>query len=255
MDWDKFFQLKAELGRPLVMAHRGASALLPENSPAAFRQAIRDGADIIETDLHITADDQIAVIHDATLARTVEAGGAVRDLTLAQIQSFRLKQPPERAAVDERVMSLPELLELVGQTTPLALELKTSQFATARYAKLLAETLRRHGMIEECAIIGFDRDVLAAVKQVEPRLAAGWITLSNPSPKQPTELLGPFWPLLLLNPFYIKQAHKMGKIVAPLDPVPKKRIGLYLKMGADVLLTDNPKLTLDEIARRQNRGG
>ena len=59
MNRDEFNQLKASLNRPLVMAHRGASTTLPENSLSAFKQAVDDGADIIETDLHFTQDDEI----------------------------------------------------------------------------------------------------------------------------------------------------------------------------------------------------
>lgn len=244
MNWDKFFQIRAELGRPLVMAHRGASALLPENSLSAFERAIADGADILETDLHFSKDDELVVIHDATLDRTVEGSGEVRDYTLAELKQFRLKQPPERAGVAESILSLRELLEFLNGTMPVALELKTDLFQQSRYAKLLTNLLSEFNVLEECAVISFSKARIAGVKQVAPSLAGGWITLRNPFPNQPTELLGPFWPLLLLNPFYIKKAHSLGKIVAPLDPAPEARLGMYHRMGADVLLADNPAKTL-----------
>lgn len=249
MNWDKFFQLKAELGRPLVMAHRGASALLPENSASAFSRAVADGADIIETDLHFTKDDRLVLIHDATLERTVTATGNVCDFTLAELKQFALKQPPDRADQTERILTLSELFELTHHATPLALELKTAQFEEARYAQKLVDELVRHGMLQECAVIGFHQARILAVKRAAPALAGGWITLSNPNPRQPTELLGPFWPLLLLNPFYVRRAHALGKIVAPLDPAPEPRLGLYRRLGADVILTDNPKLTLAKLKK------
>ena len=244
MNWDKFFQVRAELGRPLVMAHRGASALLPENSLSAFERAVTDGADVIETDLHFTRDDELVCIHDDTLERTVKASGAVRDYTLAELKQFRLKQPPERTEVTEHILTLRELLAFSGEAVPLALELKTDLFLEARYAKILANVLAEFNMLEECAAISFSKARLAAVKQQAARLAVGWITLKNPSPNQPTEMLGPFWPLLLLNPFYIKKAHQLGKLVAPLDPTPESRLGLYQWLGVDILLTDNPAKTL-----------
>ncbi len=244
MNWDKFFQVRAELGRPLVMAHRGASALLPENSLSAFERAVTDGADLLETDLHFSKDDELVVIHDATLDRTVKGTGKVLDYTLAELKQFRLKQPPERADVAESIMSLRELLAFSNGQVPLALELKTDLFLQPRYAKTLTDLLTEFDMLEECAVISFSQARIAAVKRAAPALAGGWITLNNPFPNQPTELLGPFGPLLLLNPFYIKKAHSMGKIVAPLDPAPEKRLGLYQRLGADVLLTDDPAKTL-----------
>jgi glycerophosphoryl diester phosphodiesterase len=244
MNWDKFFQIRAELGRPLVMAHRGASALLPENSLSAFERALTDGADLLETDLHFSKDNELVVIHDGTLDRTVEGTGNVRDYTLAELKQFRLKQPLERAEANESILSLRELLAFSNGAVPLALELKTDLFQQPRYAKILADLLAEFNVLEECAVISFSKARIAGVKAVAPSLAGGWITLNNPFPNQPTELLGPFWPLLLLNPFYIKRAHSMGKIVAPLDPAPEKRLGMYQRMGADVLLTDNPAKTL-----------
>ena len=253
MNWDKFFQVRAELGRPLVMAHRGASAIMPENSLSAFRQAITDGTDLIETDLHFTRDDEIVLIHDSTLDRTVEAQGLVRDYTLAELQQFALKQPPDRQGVFERIPTLRELLVLTGKNVPLGLELKSPLFEKSGYTNILIDLLVEHGVLEDSAIIGFDKDRLLAVKELAPTLAAGWITMTNPFPRQPVELLGPFWPLILINPFYIKWAHKLGKIVAPLDPNPDSRIWLYLKLGADVLLSDNPAKTLAAIQRAQER--
>src|SRR5262249_60399303 len=73
-------------GRPLVIAHRGASAVAPENTIAAFEQAITDGADAIELDLHLSRDDQLVVIHDASVGRTTNGSGSVRDRTLRELK-------------------------------------------------------------------------------------------------------------------------------------------------------------------------
>ena len=56
--------------KPYVMAHRGNRVACPENTLAAFQRALDEGADILETDLHVTADDVFVCIHDATLDRT-----------------------------------------------------------------------------------------------------------------------------------------------------------------------------------------
>ncbi|HZK60580.1 MAG TPA: glycerophosphodiester phosphodiesterase family protein, partial [Anaerovoracaceae bacterium] len=69
------------------MAHRGNRQLCPENTLAAFRQAIIDGADIIETDLHLSADGVFICIHDETLDRTTNAQGLVAKKTLKELKS------------------------------------------------------------------------------------------------------------------------------------------------------------------------
>ena len=74
-------------GAPLLFAHRGGAGLAPENTMEAFRAAVeRWEADILEMDVHATADGELVVIHDPTVDRTTDGRGAVRDLTLAEIQ-------------------------------------------------------------------------------------------------------------------------------------------------------------------------
>jgi glycerophosphoryl diester phosphodiesterase len=75
-------------GAPLLLAHRGGSALAPENTLLAFRQAMEWwGADVLEMDVQPTRDGEAVVIHDPTLDRTTSAGGAVRRASLAEIQA------------------------------------------------------------------------------------------------------------------------------------------------------------------------
>ena len=62
----------------LVVAHRGAATVAPENTMEAYRRAVEMGADAIELDVHLTADGQLAVIHDETLERTTDLTGLDR---------------------------------------------------------------------------------------------------------------------------------------------------------------------------------
>ena len=68
-----------------VAAHRGGSALWPENSLRAVRGAVGLGVDALEFDVHLTSDGEVIVLHDPTLDRTTTGRGAVRDLTRAEI--------------------------------------------------------------------------------------------------------------------------------------------------------------------------
>lgn len=250
MNWEEFSQLQARLNRPLIMAHRGASAILPENTLSAFQQAADDGADIIETDLHFTKDDELVLIHDDTLERTVEASGRVRDYTLSQIKEFKIRQPPNRQDVVERVPTLQELIELTQANMPLALELKDPLFDQPGYGEKLISVLSNAGLLGRCTVISFNKSRMKRVEGLAPALVGGWITLFNFLPTHSVELLGPFWPLLLVNPFYVAWAHRLGKVVTPLDTTPEPRLWLYLALGVDVILTDNPGLTRKEVERR-----
>src|SRR5690625_412834 len=73
---------------PLVIAHRGDSLVAPENTMAAFAAAVAGGSDMIEIDLHMSADGEGIVIHDGTVDRTTDASGTVGDLDAAEIARF-----------------------------------------------------------------------------------------------------------------------------------------------------------------------
>ena len=73
---------------PVNLAHRGASALAPENTIEAFRLAVEAGAGGLELDVHMTRDGHIVVIHDATVDRTTNGSGAVSEMTLDELRGF-----------------------------------------------------------------------------------------------------------------------------------------------------------------------
>jgi glycerophosphoryl diester phosphodiesterase len=75
-------------GRPLVMAHRGGGGLWPENTLYAFERAAEIGADVIETEIHSTADNNLVLIHDATVDRTTNGTGQVNSFTLRELKRF-----------------------------------------------------------------------------------------------------------------------------------------------------------------------
>ena len=76
-------------GAPLFFAHRGGAKLAPENTMTAFRAAVeRWDVDVLEMDVHATSDGELVVIHDETVDRTTDGDGAVRDLTLRDLQAL-----------------------------------------------------------------------------------------------------------------------------------------------------------------------
>ena len=75
-------------GRPLVMAHRGGGGLWPENTLYAFERATEIGADVIETEIQSTADDNLVFIHDETIDRTTNGTGSVNSFTLRELKKL-----------------------------------------------------------------------------------------------------------------------------------------------------------------------
>lgn len=106
----------------LVIAHRGASAYEPENTLRAFDLAIKQGAQMIELDLHLTRDGRVVVIHDATLDQTTDLKGRIDQLTLDQVKRAD-------AGKGERVPTLEETLDLTRGRARLYLEIKDPRAA------------------------------------------------------------------------------------------------------------------------------
>lgn len=71
---------------PRIAGHRGAAGTLPENTLPSFRRGLEEGATFLEMDVHATGDGEIVIIHDATVERTTDGAGAVRDMSLEELQ-------------------------------------------------------------------------------------------------------------------------------------------------------------------------
>lgn len=124
---------ESSAARPLVYAHRGASGVFAEHTRAAYLQAIADGADGVECDVHLTRDQHAVLLHDATLDRTSDGTGPVADRTLADLQLLDFSSwkgariPDEYGGKSEQLLTLPELLDILrgaGREIGLAIEFK-----------------------------------------------------------------------------------------------------------------------------------
>jgi glycerophosphoryl diester phosphodiesterase len=234
--------------KPYVMAHRGNRVLCPENTLASFRQAIADGADILETDLHLSADGVFMCIHDATVDRTTDSSGAVAAMTLAELKRLSAAYGrPEFEA--ERIPTLAELATLLPDDVALALELKTDRFLEPDVCRQFAAELGQLGIRERTVALSFSLARLQAVQAAAPDLPIGWITISRAWPLKDVQMLGAFWPLLFLNPLYVWLAHRQEQFVCPLDPAPDSRLWLYRRLGCDAILTDDPAATRQALRR------
>lgn len=132
-----------------VFAHRGSSERYAENTRAAYQQALAEGADGIECDVHLSADAQVICHHDPTVDRTSDSTGRVAELTLAQLRSLDFSSwkgaevPVAYGGVHEQLLTLGELVELMladGSELGLAVELKhPSRFGRKLEKRVLEE--------------------------------------------------------------------------------------------------------------------
>lgn len=140
--------------RPLVFAHRGSSAAFAEHTRAAYLQALADGADGVECDVHLTRDQHVILLHDANLDRTSDGTGPVAERTLRELRrldfsSWKGVRIPEMYGPrSEQFLTLPELLEILrgaGRPVRLAIELKHPSPYQLKLEDRVLEVLRNEG--------------------------------------------------------------------------------------------------------------
>jgi glycerophosphoryl diester phosphodiesterase len=153
----------------LFAAHRGGALLWPENSMLAYRNALALGADFLETDVHLTADGHLVVLHDPTLDRTTTGRGPVRALSLADLADVRLKAA-DGAVTAERIPTLAELLDLLSPSTArLLLEIKVAAGRDA-YPGIEEKALalvKARGLVERVIVMAFEDAAIRRVRALD----------------------------------------------------------------------------------------
>lgn len=152
--------------RPLVIAHRGASADAPENTIAAFRRARSDGADGVELDVMRCKSGDVIVFHDDDLVRLGKRQGRTRAQSLAALREIDL-------GGGERIPLLDDVLEEIGPML-INIELKsTSTLADDGLASAVADIVRHHGTGARALVSSFDPWLLLRFRRRAPDVATG----------------------------------------------------------------------------------
>ncbi len=155
-------------------AHRGASAVCPENTMAAFRKSLELGATGIETDVQMSSDGGLVLIHDEGLNRTAGAEGYVKDKTLSQLLELDAGSWFGPEFKDERIPTLEELLDLLQERdTLLNIELKNGIFMYPGMEEKVIAAVRDYGMSERVVLSSFNHYSLAYCKSLAPEIRTG----------------------------------------------------------------------------------
>lgn len=151
-----------------ICAHRGAAETHPENTLAAFVEAARLGAHMIEFDVRLTRDGEPVVIHDATVDRTTDGSGAVAELTLTQVRALDAGGWKAPRFVGARVPTLGEALAVMPDNVWLNVHLKGGAAVGAAAAVARRDAGRLHQAFLAC-----DRDAATAARAVVPGVRIG----------------------------------------------------------------------------------
>jgi glycerophosphoryl diester phosphodiesterase/membrane-associated phospholipid phosphatase len=259
-----------------IIAHGGAQGHAPANTMVAFETALELGADTLEMDLQLTADGEVATIHDATVDRTTDGSGAVRDLSLADLQALDAGATWQDedgatpfAGRGIRHAALREVLERFPDT-PLVVELKTDggPAIIQPVLDLLAEYGRDDGTV---IVASFSEEYLGPVRAQAPQVPTN-MPESETYAFYLRQLVGlhPWWSppgevfqvperfdgRLVVTPRFTRAAERLGVDVQVWTVNEPEQMHRLLDAGAHGLLTDYPDRAVEVLAQRAaERGG
>ena len=153
---------------PLIVAHRGSSAIAPENTLAAFRRAISDGAEGIEFDVRLSKDNQPVVFHDLDLKRICGMEEKVSDLNASSLRNLdagswfnRINKSAKEDFSVEGIPTLAETLDLLsGFRGAIYVELKADDSDAASISTAVAEVIESSGLISQVIVKSFDLEFI-----------------------------------------------------------------------------------------------
>ena len=230
-----------------VTGHRGAATVEPENTLRGLNYALSLGVDRAEIDVHLSQDQHLIVMHDATVDRTTDGTGKIADFTLAQLKELDAGQ-------GERVPTLPEVIELFqaawqrASKTLLQIELKGEATAAPT-----VEAVKRNGIENQVVLTSFNAERVAEAKQLLPQAIFGLLTSSlEPNPIEIALRVGAGSVHLrhdLVTREWIESVRAAGLQARVWNIDEEARMEWAIALGVDGIGTNNPALLLEVLSR------
>ncbi len=243
------------------IAHRGGTNLAPENTRAAFRNALTLPVDAVELDVQMSSDGKLIVFHDNTVERLTEGTGNILDLNFAMLRSLDAAAHfPGGWKEREQIPTLREVLTLLKGRLFVCIEIKASKREGIydRYPHIVEyviDDVQTMGMIDEVLLISFDWQALAEVKKLQPALPTGAIvshTWWHAQAERPVERLcnqvadlGCEWISMdyrLVSPDVVTTIHERGFKLGVWTVNTLDGIRQMISFGVDSVTSDQPDL-------------
>ena len=229
-----------EKKRILIIGHRGANSIAPENTLKSFQKAIDLGADYIEFDIHQSKDGEIVIMHDANTYAITGNKGLIKKMTLTELKKLDCGE-------GERIPTLLELIRIAKGKIGLQIEIKAKNLA-----ENLVKILRKEDLVETSIISSFLHDELLKLQKIEPKLKlatlepiiTGWSKnweyhseILNKAIDNNYFAIQPRYNLV--NQELINHAHKNNIKVNIWTVNSKAAMKKFIQMGVDGIITDN----------------
>ena len=267
--------------RPMVVAHRGSSAALPEHTIGAYMRAIAEGADGLECDVRLTRDGHLVCIHDGRLNRVSNGTGRVSRHVLAELDELDFgswhPRPADVELVDvdlagsapddprTRVLTLERLLDAaVGAGRPLQLLIETKHPTRygAEVEDRLVAMLRWYGLDKphddtgvRVTLMSFSELAMRRIRPLAPDLDTVLLTeFVRPDRREGrlpigVNVAGPGIRVVKANPGLVAAWHRRGHRVFVWTVNEPRDVDLMMELGVDAIITDRPRMVLERIGQ------
>jgi glycerophosphoryl diester phosphodiesterase len=235
---------------PIIIAHRGASGLAPENTLPAFERAYSLGVRCMELDVRLTRDGWPVVIHDATVDRTTDGSGAVAELALAEIRALDAARGWGGGA------GVPLLAEALGglpEDTRWLVELKPEERRAAELVEAALAAVAESGCGERVRLISFQASLLGLARERAPGMALGALTARDLAGGLAVAVQYGCEAVLpevgMIDAEAVTRCRSAGRRIAGWTANTVAQIARLAALGVDEIITNFPDVALQELGR------
>ena len=246
-----------EWPRPLILAHRGASAQAPENTLAAFKLALEQGAHGFELDAKLSADGEVVVIHDSSVDRTTNGQGRVSQLDLTALRELDAGSFFSDQFTWEKIPTLAEVFETLGKRAIINVELTNYKTPRDGLSDKVCELVQRFGVQDSVLFSSFLPSNLARTRSLLPDTPrgllalggwVGWWARSFGFNFGDYQALHPG--LQDVTPQQIARVHRLKRRIHVWTVNAAEDMRCLIGWGVDGIITDDPKLAVDIVSER-----
>jgi len=239
------------LHRPVIFAHRGASAYAPENTLAAFEIAIAQNADGIELDVKLSADGHVVVIHDMTVDRTTGAHGRVKNLSLADLRALDAGSFFSEKFQSEKIPTLEEVFEAVGRRTFINVELTNYNSPRDNLVESVCVLVKKFGLQERVMFSSFFASNLSKAEEFLPEVPRGLLAFNGLLGAWARSFGFAFGKYRALHPNLedttrqqVQRVHRLNRRVHVWTVNAAEDMRRLFNWGVDGIFTDDPQLAV-----------
>lgn len=239
------------LPRPVIFAHRGASAHAPENTLAAFELALAQGADGIELDVKLSADGKVVVIHDATVNRTTGSSGRVKDLSLAEMRSLDAGSFFSEKFTSEKIPTLEEVFETLGKRMFINVELTNYNTPADHLVETVCMLVKKFNAQKRVLFSSFLPSNLSRARSYLPEVPSGLLALNGFLGAWSRSFGFSFGKYQALHPNIkdttheqVQRVHRLGKRIHVWTVNTEADMRRLFGWGVDAIFTDDPQLAV-----------